>query len=99
MKFEDEMKRRSAAQMKKLLTSAKKLQPQQQHLPFVPLTIRGRTMRNRVIKAATYEALCDINGVPLQGMVDFHRKMSAGGVGMSIVAYGAVSAGGRSFPA
>lgn len=56
-------------------------------------------MRNRVIKAATYEALCDINGVPLQGMVDFHRRMSAGGVGMSVVAYGAVSAGERSFSA
>jgi len=55
--------------------------------------------KNRIIKAATYEALCNINGIPLRGMVDFHQKMARGGSGMCIVAYGAISPGGRSFPA
>lgn len=43
--------------------------------------------KNRIIKAATYEALCDINGVPLPGLADFHVKMVDGGCGMTIVAY------------
>lgn len=68
-------------------------------LPFSPISVRGNLFRNRVIKAATYEALCDRNGVPLKGMVDFHRKMAHGGSSMCVVAYGAISPGGRSFAA
>ena len=44
--------------------------------------------KNRIIKAATYEALCDKNGVPLPELSKFHERMVQGGCGMSIVAYG-----------
>jgi 2,4-dienoyl-CoA reductase-like NADH-dependent reductase (Old Yellow Enzyme family) len=67
--------------------------------PFSYIKIRGKVFTNRIIKAATYEALCDLEGIPLKGLVDFHQKMARGGSGMSIVAYGAISAPGRSFPA
>jgi 2,4-dienoyl-CoA reductase-like NADH-dependent reductase (Old Yellow Enzyme family) len=67
--------------------------------PFEPIVIRGNAFRNRIIKAATYEALCDINGVPVDGMAQFQSKMARGGSAMCIVAYGAVSANARSFNA
>ena len=63
--------------------------------PFSPLVMGDQTpvhFNNRIIKAATYEALCDKRGVPLPGLTDFHIKMANGGCGMSIVAY----AGNRS---
>jgi 2,4-dienoyl-CoA reductase-like NADH-dependent reductase (Old Yellow Enzyme family) len=67
--------------------------------PFSRVVIRSKVFKNRIIKAATYEALCGRDGVPLPALTSFHLKMAAGGCGMSIVAYGAVSAEGRSFPA
>lgn len=67
--------------------------------PFSHIEIRGKEFRNRIIKAATYEALCDNNGIPLDGLAQFHSKMARGGSSMCIVAYGAVSANGRSFNA
>jgi len=73
-----------------------------QHSAFSPMTIGDKTkvtFKNRIIKAATYEALCDNSGIPLPGLADFHVKMADGGCGMTIVAYAAVSIAGRSFPA
>jgi 2,4-dienoyl-CoA reductase-like NADH-dependent reductase (Old Yellow Enzyme family) len=67
--------------------------------PFSKFVWKMKEFKNCVIKAATYEALCDKNGVPLPELAQFHSKMAAGGCGMSIVAYGAISADGRSFPA
>src|SRR5262249_51554535 len=61
---------------------------------------RGRlgplTLRNRVIKTATYEGMCP-GGVPSDALVRHHRELAAGGVGMTTVAYCAVSAAGRTF--
>jgi 2,4-dienoyl-CoA reductase-like NADH-dependent reductase (Old Yellow Enzyme family) len=51
-------------------------------------------LRNRVIKAATYEGLAR-KGKVTQELVEFHRKVAAGGVGMTTVAYCAVSRDGR----
>ena len=58
--------------------------------PFSPVVMGDQTkvtFKNRIIKAATYEALCDDNGVPLPALADFHAKMADGGCGMTIVAY------------
>jgi hypothetical protein len=58
--------------------------------PFSPIVMGDQTkvtFKNRIIKAATYEALCDDNGVPLPALADFHTKMADGGCGMTIVAY------------
>ena len=54
------------------------------------------TLRNRTIKAATFEGRTP-RGVVTDELVDFHREVAAGGVGMSTVAYCAVSPGGRVF--
>ena len=48
------------------------------------------TLRNRVIKAATYEGLSHRSRVTTD-LVDFHRAYAAGGVAMTTVAYCAVA--------
>jgi 4,4'-dithiodibutanoate disulfide reductase len=52
------------------------------------------TLRNRVIKAATFEGVMP-RGEVTQELIEFHRQVARGGVAMTTVAYCAVSAGGR----
>ncbi|HEY8155295.1 MAG TPA: NADH:flavin oxidoreductase, partial [Myxococcota bacterium] len=63
---------------------------------FAPVQLGSLRLRNRVIKTATYEGMCP-GGVPSDRLVEFHRTLVAGGVGMSTVAYCSVSADGRTF--
>ncbi|MCW2781768.1 MAG: oxidoreductase [Marmoricola sp.] len=62
-----------------------------------PATLGPITLRNRVIKAATYEGLAH-EGRVTRDLVDFHRAYAAGGVGMTTVAYLAVTPDGRTDP-
>lgn len=61
---------------------------------FSPAKIGPLTLRNRTIKSATYEGL-SYKGKVTQDLVDFHVRHAAGGVGMTTVAYCAVSSEGR----
>ena len=63
---------------------------------FDPLTIGPLTLRNRFIKAATNEGMAP-SGIPSKQLVRFHEGIAAGGVGMTTVAYCAVSPDARSF--
>ena len=62
--------------------------------PFAPAQLGPITLRNRVIKSATYEGLAH-GGLVTRELVDFHRTLAVGGVGMTTVAYLAVSPEGR----
>ena len=61
---------------------------------FSPFALGPVTLRNRIIKAATYEGLSRRGRVTAE-LVEFHRRVAAGGVGMTTVAYCAVSEDGR----
>lgn len=63
---------------------------------FSSARLGGITLRNRVIKTATYEGMCP-GGVPSPALTKHHRDLAAGGVGMTTVAYCAASADGRTF--
>jgi 2,4-dienoyl-CoA reductase-like NADH-dependent reductase (Old Yellow Enzyme family) len=52
------------------------------------------TLRNRIIKAATFEASTP-NALVTEDLINYHRLPAAGGVGMTTVAYLAVTPGGR----
>jgi len=52
------------------------------------------TLRNRIVKAATFEGRSK-GGVVSDELVEFHRRMAAGGVAMTTVAYLAVAPDGR----
>ena len=51
---------------------------------------------NCFIKSATYEGMFD-NGIPNQKLIDHHVDLAKGGVGLTTVSYGAVSADARTF--
>lgn len=61
---------------------------------FGPVSLGPLQLRNRVIKAATYENLAR-RGLVTDELIDFHVAHAAGGVGMTTVAYCAVSPDGR----
>jgi 2,4-dienoyl-CoA reductase-like NADH-dependent reductase (Old Yellow Enzyme family) len=62
--------------------------------PFAPATLGPLTLRNRIIKAATFEGVMP-NGAVSDELIEFHRAVAAGGAAMTTVAYCAISPGGR----
>jgi len=64
--------------------------------PFSPFRLAGLTLRNRVIKAATFEGMTK-GAVVSQALIEHHRELAAGGVAMTTVAYCAISSDGRTF--
>lgn len=65
-------------------------------LLFTPVTLGSLTLRNRSIRSAAFESMCPGN-VPSPQLLDYHRSVAAGGVGMTTVAYAAVTRSGLSF--
>jgi 2,4-dienoyl-CoA reductase-like NADH-dependent reductase (Old Yellow Enzyme family) len=61
---------------------------------FAPARLGPITLRNRIIKAATYENMAR-RGIVTDRLIDFHVRHAAGGVGMTTVAYCAVAPEGR----
>lgn len=66
-------------------------------LAYSPVVIGPLTLRNRFVKSATNEGMSP-NGVPSRQLVQFHADMAAGGVGLTTLAYCAVSAQGCTLP-
>ncbi len=63
---------------------------------FTPVTFGPLTLRNRTIRSAAFESMCPGNK-PSEQLLDYHRSVAAGGVGMTTVAYAAVTRSGLSF--
>ena len=49
---------------------------------FTSASIGPLTLRNRTIRSAAFESMCPGN-VPSQQLLDYHRAVAAGGVGMT----------------
>jgi 2,4-dienoyl-CoA reductase-like NADH-dependent reductase (Old Yellow Enzyme family) len=66
------------------------------HAPdvFAPATLGPVPLRNRVVKAATFEGVTP-DALVTGDLVEYHLKVARGGVGMTTVAYLAVSPEGR----
>jgi len=65
--------------------------------PFSPVRLGPIELRNRVVKAATFEGATPEHVVS-DRLVELHRQVAAGGVGMTTVAYCAVSREGCGTP-
>jgi len=65
---------------------------------FRPVKLGPLTIRNRTIRSAAFENMCPGNA-PSDMLLDYHRSVAAGGVGMTTVAYASVTQSGLSFPA
>lgn len=63
---------------------------------FTPASIGPLTLRNRTIRSAAFESMCPGNA-PSEQLLNYHRSVAAGGVGMTTVAYAAVTRSGLSF--
>jgi 2,4-dienoyl-CoA reductase-like NADH-dependent reductase (Old Yellow Enzyme family) len=61
---------------------------------FEPAPLGPLTLRNRVIKAATFEGVTP-DGLVTDELIAFHRRVAAGGAALSTVAYLAVAPEGR----
>jgi 2,4-dienoyl-CoA reductase-like NADH-dependent reductase (Old Yellow Enzyme family) len=61
---------------------------------FEPASLGPLRLRNRVIKAATFEGVTP-DGVVTDELIDFHRRVAAGGAAMTTVAYLSVAPEGR----
>lgn len=65
-------------------------------LPFDNFQIGPITLRNRFIRSAAFEGMAANNNVT-SDLIKYHEQVSAGGVGMSTVAYASISRNGLSF--
>ena len=61
---------------------------------FEPAALGPLTLRNRIIKAATFEG-CTPDGVVSPELIEFHRRVAAGGAAMTTVAYLSIAPEGR----
>ncbi|MEV0324637.1 NADH:flavin oxidoreductase [Streptomyces sp. NPDC050658] len=62
--------------------------------PLEPAQLGPVRLRNRIIKAATFEGVTP-HALVTDELIEFHRRTAAGGVGMTTVAYCAVAPEGR----
>jgi 2,4-dienoyl-CoA reductase-like NADH-dependent reductase (Old Yellow Enzyme family) len=65
--------------------------------PFAPAKLGPISLRNRIVKAATFEGVTREHVVS-ERLIEFHRRVAAGGVGMTTVAYCAISREGCGTP-
>lgn len=63
---------------------------------FSPAKLAGLELKNRVIRAGCFEGMCQ-GGQVTGELIEHHRRLAAGGVAMTTVAYCSVSEDGRAF--
>ena len=64
---------------------------------FTPLQLGPITLRNRSIRAAAFEGMCQNNEVS-EDLINYHVSVAQGEIGMTTIAYASVSKSGLSFP-
>lgn len=70
--------------------------PVRERRVFTEFRLAGLTLRNRIIKSATFEGMSP-GGRASEALVEHHAELARGGVGMTTVAYAAVASAGRTF--
>jgi 2,4-dienoyl-CoA reductase-like NADH-dependent reductase (Old Yellow Enzyme family) len=63
---------------------------------FTPAKIGNLELRNRTIRSGCFEGMC-WHATPGDALIEHHRKVAAGGIGMTTVSYCAVSKDGAAF--
>lgn len=63
---------------------------------FSPGIIGNLVLRNRIIRSGCFEGMCP-DAAPGAALIEHHRRLAAGGIGMTTVSYCAVSRDGVAF--
>ena len=65
---------------------------------FEETTINGMTMRNRFVRSATWEGMCDPDGRPSGKLLNCYRDLAQGGIGLIISGFAFVRTEGKQSP-
>jgi 2,4-dienoyl-CoA reductase-like NADH-dependent reductase (Old Yellow Enzyme family) len=65
---------------------------------FEESKINGMVLKNRLVRSATWEGMCEPDGRPTQKLADCYRALAKGGVGLVITGYAFVLPEGRQSP-
>jgi 2,4-dienoyl-CoA reductase-like NADH-dependent reductase (Old Yellow Enzyme family) len=65
---------------------------------FDETAINGMTMRNRMVRSATWEGMCEQDGRPTEKLINYYRDLARGGIGLIISGYAFVKREGKQFP-
>ena len=65
---------------------------------FEETAINGMTLRNRLIRSATWEGMCKQDGRPTEKLINCYRDLAQGGIGLIISGYTFVRPDGKGLP-
>lgn len=65
---------------------------------FEPYSLAGIELKNRLVRSATYEKRCDVDGFVTDALIEFYEELSKGGVGLIITGNTLVHTSGNSGP-
>jgi 2,4-dienoyl-CoA reductase-like NADH-dependent reductase (Old Yellow Enzyme family) len=65
---------------------------------FEETSIKGMKMRNRLVRSATWEGMCEKDGRPTEKLINCYCDLAKGGVGLIISGYTFVRPEGKQLP-
>ncbi len=65
---------------------------------FDKTTINGMTLSNRLVRSATWEGMCEVDGRPTEKLTAWYRDLAEGDVGLIITGYTFVRPDGKQLP-
>jgi 2,4-dienoyl-CoA reductase-like NADH-dependent reductase (Old Yellow Enzyme family) len=65
---------------------------------FEKTSIKSMALKNRLVRSATVERMCDDGGLPTQELSRLYERLARGGVGLIITGMTYVSPDGKTFP-
>ncbi|GAB4370864.1 MAG: NADH:flavin oxidoreductase [Deltaproteobacteria bacterium] len=65
---------------------------------FEPAVLGGISLRNRIVRSATWEGMCDPEGAPTERLIALYEALAEGGVGLILSGYAFVLPEGRQTP-
>ncbi len=65
---------------------------------FEETSIKAMVLRNRIVRSATWEGMCDSDGSPTEKLINCYRELARGGVGLIITGYAYVREDGKQLP-